>query len=847
MGDILAQVLTWIMGVFIALFGELLLFLVEQLIEIATYNKFVSSTAVVNGWVIVRDLCNMFFVVVLLAIAIATILKIEMYHYKKLLGRLVIMAIVINFSKTIAGIIIDFSQVLTLTFVNGFKAAAGGNFVQALGLDKIMALEPGRDDITAWQIAGSYALALIMLIVSCVVVGVMLAVFLIRMVMLWILIVLSPLAFFLTTFPQGQKYASQWWSQFGNYVLVGPVMAFFLWLSLISVSTLGPNDRPDPLGGSAELQKIGITEIGGKDAMQAFIIAIGMLVGSLTITAQMGIMGSSMAGAAVAGMKKYGMGAAKWAAKKPFQAYGFGARKIKTATGLDVNPVSVYQNLKAGFERKKQEDTRMGMIKAGERMSKGGVWGAISGVGAAGWVDNYAQGWFYNKGIQSVALGRSGRINRLHAKSEAAEGKVKGLEDGWVTSNIGEGSDDQGDLRKAAFGLGQKITAADGNEYSEADVDAQLAAKGLTKGTAAADAWLKDNFDKPLAEKFLRASFSQSTGPEAQEAAKYRAEAEKYKEKERTAAAFKPEDYVARAERRAEWDKEAKKHVTTNEDELISALHKAIARKDAEEVGGVLLHAAKVGHGNEVIQGVRADRDWHFDDKEGYNDRGVGKRLFEKGDFFAAGQEGFSCMIEQVMVKQLGLGKQIAYSLQNDLSNEMEKVNHWFGGQSIAQEPDGTYRQRSYGEQQLRAGVEKSKRDFEKIWREGNRLSLCTERFVDPKDPRKGKMAVLNDEAIASIKSSWRQIFDRLLKSGRFNKNAAMHLVMPHNMKILEKIKMSLDPAEQAEFQKDFVDDPKFGIKAVAGKAAAEAKEGFGKMMEDGIKDAKAIRMAAGV
>lgn len=842
MGDILAQVLTWIMSIFIALFGDLLLFLVEQLIEIATYNKFVSSTAVVNGWVIVRDLCNMFFVVVLLAIAIATILKIEMYHYKKLLGRLVIMAIVINFSKTIAGIIIDFSQVLTLTFVNGFKAAAGGNFVQALGLDKIMALR-GGEQYTSWQVAGAYALALIMLIVSCVVVGVMLAVFLIRMVMLWILIVLSPLAFFLTTFPQGQKYASQWWSQFGNYVLVGPVMAFFLWLSLISVSTLGANDRPDPLGGSAELQKIGITEIGGKDSMQAFIIAIGMLVGSLVITQQMGIMGSSLAGSAVAGMKKYGMGAAKWAAKKPFQAYGFGARKLKTATGLDVNPVSVYQNLKAGFERKKQEDTRMGMIKAGERMSKGGVWGAISGVGAAGWVDNYAQGWFYNKGIKSVLLGRSGRINRLHAKGEAAQAGAKDAENRWVASKIDEGTTDQGDLRKAAFASGQKITTADDKEYSEADVDAQMTAEGLTKGTAAAEDWLKETFDKPLADRYLRSTFAQSGSPEAQAAAAHRAEAERYKAKEMTAAAFKPEDYVARAERRAEWDKEAKKHVTTNEDELVTALQKAIARKDAEEVGGVLLHAARVGHGNEIAMGVQSKKDWYLDDKEGYNDKGVGRKIFEKGDYFSASQEGLSCMIQQVMVQDLGLGKQVAYSLQNDLSNEMEKVRHWFAGQSVAQEADGTYRQRSPDEQQIRVAVEKSKQDFEDLWRRQNRLGTGSEKYIDPKDPSKGKMAVLSHESISAITRDWKQIVDRLLKGGRMNKNAAMHMVLPQNMKILQKIKTTLDPADQAAFETDFIG----GMKKVAGKAAAEAKEGFGKMVKDEIEKAKAIKMAAGV
>lgn len=846
-GSWIADALCWLLEALTYFFGRILLFFVDQLISLATYNKFVVSTAVVNGWVIVRDLCNMFFIVVLLIIAIATILKVEMYSYKKLLGRVVIMAILINFSKTVCGIVIDFAQVLTLTFVNGFKAAAGGNFIQALKLDQIFKINPGGGGLLTggtWEIVLGYILALLMTVISCVVVGVMLVVFLIRIVMLWILIVLSPLAFFLSTFPQGQKYASQWWSQFGNYVIVGPVMAFFLWLSLISVTTLSANDKPDPLPGSAE-NPLQVTEtaVGTRDNLQGFIIAIGMLVGGLMITQQMGVMGSSLAGSAVGAMKKYGMGALKWTAKKPFQAYGLGARKLKAATGLDLNPVSVYKNLRTGFERKKQEDERMGMIKAGERMSKGGIWGAVSGVGAAGWVDNYAQGWFYNKGIKSALIGRTGRVNRMHAKSEAAEKKAQDLEEGWAAPQLGQAEAAMRQSRIDTHAAGQNFTGADGKEYSGADVDALLAANGIAPGTPAADNWLKDNFDKPLAEKFLRESFSQSTGPEAQEARKQQAKAEKYKEKELTAAAFKPEDYVARAERRSEWDKEAKKHVTTNEDELVAALQKAIAKNDPEEAAGVLLHAARVGHGNEVVQGVRSDRDWYFDEKDGYNDKKVGRKLYEKGDYFDASQEGLSCMIDQVMVDKLGLGKQVAYSLQNDLSNEMEKIHHWFAGQSISQEADGTYRQRSPDEQQVRVAVEKSKRDFEDLYRRQNRLGMGSERFIDRKDPRKGKMAVLNPESIAAIRRDWKQIAERLLKGGRMNKNAAMHMVMPHNMKILEEIKTKLDPGDQAAFQTEFIER----MKAVAGKAAAEAKEGFGKMIKDEIDSAKTLKMAAGV
>jgi len=371
---LIARFLAWILSIFISLFAELLMFLVKMLIKIATYNSFVVSTAVINGWVIVRDLCNMFFIVILLAIAIATILKVEAYHYKKLLGRLILMAILINFSKTIAGIIIDLAQVLTLTFVNGFKAAAGGNFVTALGLDSIMKIKPGGEPKTA-EIAGAYALGLIMVIVSCVVVGVMMVIFLIRIVMLWILIVLSPLAFLLMTFPQGQKYASQWWSQFGNYVIVGPVMAFFLWLSLTSVATLSQADKPLPLEGekASEMQQIGVSEIGGEEKMQSFIIAIGMLIGGLMITQQLGIMGSSMAGAVVSGMKRAGMAPVKWAGKKAKGAATRASEAAYAATGIAL-PFSKVRAEQKEARAKSMREQRMakGEMRASQLASQGG-------------------------------------------------------------------------------------------------------------------------------------------------------------------------------------------------------------------------------------------------------------------------------------------------------------------------------------------------------------------------------------------------------------------------------------------------------------------------------------------
>jgi len=89
---------------------------------------------VVKGWAIVRDLCNMFFIVILLVIAFATILRVEGYDIKKMVPKLIIMAILINFSKTICGLIIDAADLIMNAFVSAFTGSMSGNLTTMLGL-----------------------------------------------------------------------------------------------------------------------------------------------------------------------------------------------------------------------------------------------------------------------------------------------------------------------------------------------------------------------------------------------------------------------------------------------------------------------------------------------------------------------------------------------------------------------------------------------------------------------------------------------------------------------------------------------------------------------------------------
>ncbi|MDP3043232.1 MAG: hypothetical protein Q8N21_02430 [bacterium] len=357
-GVSIAQILGHVISAIIYALGLILTTLFSILIWVCGYNGFIKSAAVANGWVIVRDLCNMFFILILLIIAFATILRRENYNAKKLLPKLLIMAVLINFSKTICGLIIDFAQVIMLTFVNGFAAMGESSLTTMLGINKILEIDPAANNVTGLTIFGSYMLALVYVIIALIVTIVMIAVLVMRMVMLWVYIVLSPLAFLMSAFPAGQKYASQWWSEFSKQVVVGPILAFFIWLSFVSatsstglVGDIKPTTATNPTAA--------ITTAGSEDNMIKFIISIGMLIGGLMVTQQLGGAAGSMAGNAIAKIKATGIGAAKWTGrtaaylpKEYAKRAGYGAADRLLDIGKEIPIIS-------GLAIKKQGELRM--------------------------------------------------------------------------------------------------------------------------------------------------------------------------------------------------------------------------------------------------------------------------------------------------------------------------------------------------------------------------------------------------------------------------------------------------------------------------------------------------------
>jgi hypothetical protein len=202
--------------------------------------SFTSNNMIVQGWTVVRDVCNLFFLLVLLFIAICTILKIEKYHAKKTLLMLIIMALLINFSKPIAIFIFDGSQLSMNFFLSQMGPTGTGQTTSTivakssqiadLVYNSLPKSNIGASD-TSLNIAVSYLFGVVFLFMLGVAFFVTALMLIIRIVIIMLLIIVSPFAFFAAIIPDFSKMSSQWWSSLFEYSYYGPAAAFFLLLA----------------------------------------------------------------------------------------------------------------------------------------------------------------------------------------------------------------------------------------------------------------------------------------------------------------------------------------------------------------------------------------------------------------------------------------------------------------------------------------------------------------------------------------------------------------------------------------------------------------------------------------
>jgi hypothetical protein len=320
-----------------------------------------TAIAIKETWEIFRDLANIGLVFIMLYIAINTIIGAGSFQTKKLLGKTILVAILINFSYLATAIVIDISNIMAISIHESVEKKIKNSGAEHLGdfirkeskQDRIkQALptsDPSRGSNQAPNSIMNSMVANILLVVLNVV---MIIVFLIaaimlitRVIILMFVLVLAPIGFVSSILPNTGKMAKEWWSTLISNAFFLPVFLLFI---LVAVEIIGS-------GGLDSLEKIATNAAGsgggGFGAQQTqsllaaiktvmgplvqYSIVIGLFIAALVVSRKMSMGGggiaSKVSGSITTSIGKGAIGAGAFAGRNTI---GYGADKLANSEGM---------------------------------------------------------------------------------------------------------------------------------------------------------------------------------------------------------------------------------------------------------------------------------------------------------------------------------------------------------------------------------------------------------------------------------------------------------------------------------------------------------------------------------
>ncbi|MBU4368848.1 hypothetical protein KJ575_04045 [Patescibacteria group bacterium] len=332
-------------GVILKSIAGLFFYLVSMLLEMAFgLEKFTNAGIVQIGWKITRDVANMLFVIGLIVIAGATALKIDSYDVKKLLPKLIIAALLINFSLVIAGVIIDFTQVATHFFYEETKGDLGfsARIAEVMNISKMPAPNPEAGIASALSkgtsglilLIFSIFLETILILAAAIAVAIGAFFMIVRMIHLWILLILAPMAWAMWVLPATEHLFKKWWAEFLKWSFFAPVYVFFIYLA-VKAGTSGvilDSAVRDVVLASGWKETLGSALFAVPDLFMQFLVVVGLLFGGVIVAQKLG-------GYGAAGVMKIakdaGKGAGDWSKRKALRAgarpAGWAGEKLSAA------------------------------------------------------------------------------------------------------------------------------------------------------------------------------------------------------------------------------------------------------------------------------------------------------------------------------------------------------------------------------------------------------------------------------------------------------------------------------------------------------------------------------------
>ncbi len=236
--------------------------------ELLTVMSGDAAPVVQIGWNFTAGMVNMMLAIAFIIIAISIILGIGSYGLKKALPKLILVAFLVNFTLLFVGMGIDVSNFLFESIAGQFSSEGGENILWeaimplfdtldmtikgTVGLISMLGIQLATPYLgLAVQIfwAGSLILFLPMMLEMAVYGALALfmgftffiffAVLLARIFVIQILAVIAPLAFFCLIFPDTEKWWKKWVEHLVQWLFVGVIFIFLMYLGLALVPIVG--------------------------------------------------------------------------------------------------------------------------------------------------------------------------------------------------------------------------------------------------------------------------------------------------------------------------------------------------------------------------------------------------------------------------------------------------------------------------------------------------------------------------------------------------------------------------------------------------------------------------------
>lgn len=296
------SLIVWLVSWILWLASKILNFSID--LSINKFHNYANMPGVATAWEISRDLANIFFIFILLYIAINTVLGKP--GAQKLVVNVIIVALFVNFSAVIPKVVIDASNILALQFYNNMgKENADGTrdiSAQIISWDVITgegfytkntnSANPTNLSVADTLIKTIGTLVLMMSLSFVLVTAAVL--FLYRTIVLLFVIVISPLAVLGWALPKF-NYANEWLDKLVKEAFYAPA---FLFLLLIVLKIFEDTNR----------------DTDGLEQIVFFIIMNGLILASITVARQMGAKGAETATAIGGKFRGFFTGAAASAA-----------------------------------------------------------------------------------------------------------------------------------------------------------------------------------------------------------------------------------------------------------------------------------------------------------------------------------------------------------------------------------------------------------------------------------------------------------------------------------------------------------------------------------------------------